>query len=100
MSYIHVVGFVEYSKVDRQGRIVIPSRIRRLVGIKGEVEVRISVEGRRIVIEPISKDLEDRVRKWVEEVLNAKVEPFLEEIEESWKWVSREYAGRKLGLLS
>lgn len=94
-----MVRLVEYSKIDRQGRIVIPSRIRRLADIRGETEVQIRVEGRKIIIEPISGELEARVREWVEEVLNAKIEPSLEEIKEPWKWVSREYAGRKLGLL-
>jgi len=28
------------------------------------------------------------------------IKPSQEEIEESWKWVSREYAEKKLGLLS
>lgn len=90
---------VEYSKIDKQGRIVIPSRIRRLAGIEGETEVLVRVEGGKIIIEPISRDLEVKVKEWVEEVLSSKPEPLLEESEESWKWVNKEYAERKLGLL-
>ena len=97
--YIYMVKYMEYSKIDKHGRVAIPSRIRKLVGVEGETEVQIRVEGRRIIIEPISKDVEARVREWVEEVLNMNIKPSQEEIEESWKWVSREYAEKKLGLL-
>jgi len=90
---------VEYVKIDAQGRLVIPARLRKLLGIVGETEALVRVEGRRIVIEPVSRDLEARVRKWVEAALNSKAEPFSGEVGESWKWVSAEYAGRKLGLL-
>lgn len=33
-------------------RIVIPSRFRKMLGIEGESEVLVRVEGNRIVIEP------------------------------------------------
>lgn len=88
---------MEYSKIDRRGRVYIPSRIRKLVGIEGETEVQIRVEGRRIVIEPISRDIENKVIEWAKKVLSMSIEPSLEEVEESWKWVSREYAEKKLG---
>lgn len=32
-------------------------------------------------------------------VFSVKIEPFSEEVEGTWKWVSEEYAKRKLGLL-
>jgi len=53
---------MEYSKIDKQGRIVIPSRIRKLIGVEGEAEVLIRVEDGRILIEPVSRNLEERVR--------------------------------------
>ena len=90
---------MEYVKIDAQGRLVIPARLRKLLGIAGETEALVRVEGRRIVIEPVSRDLEARVRRWVEAALSSKAEPFSGEAGESWKWVSAEYAGRKLGLL-
>jgi len=95
-----LVKYLEYSKIDKQGRIVIPSRIRRLIGVEGEVEVLMRVEGGKIIVEPVSKDLEKRVEEWVKTVLNMRVEPFSEEVEETWKWMSEDYVKRKLGLLS
>jgi virulence-associated protein VagC len=59
----------------------------------------IRVEGGRIIIEPISRDLKRKVEEWVKTMLNIKAEPFSEEIEETWKRMDEEYAKRKLGLL-
>jgi AbrB family looped-hinge helix DNA binding protein len=57
------VKHLEYSKIDKQGRIFIPERIREMVGIEGETEVLVRVEDGRIVIEPIPGDLERRVEE-------------------------------------
>lgn len=51
------------------------------------------------MIEPVAKDLEEKVWRWVGTVLSLRAEPFPGEVEETWKWVSREYAERKLGAL-
>ena len=94
-----MVNSVELARIDRQGRIVIPSRLRRMIGIEGEAEVLVRVEGNRIVIEPLARDLEERVKRWLASALSSGVEPLSGDVGESWKWVSREYAERKLGLL-
>jgi len=95
-----MVRFMEEKlKVDRQGRLVLPSHLRerlRLGGKGGTVSVRL--DGSRIVIEPIMEDLEERVKEWRDMALTLRAEPFTEETEESWKWISLEYAKRKLGL--
>ena len=47
---------------------------------------------------PEGRSLERRVENWVEMVLTTISKPLSEEVEESWKWVGREYAERKLGI--
>ena len=89
---------MEYAKIDKQGRLVIPASVRRALGINGEREVLVRVEGGRIIIELTSRDLEAAVDEWVELVKRSSLKPFTEDVEESWKWVGREYAERKLGL--
>jgi len=37
----------KYSKIDKQGKLVIPARIRRILGITGERKVLAWVEGGR-----------------------------------------------------
>jgi len=84
--------------VDRQGRLVLPSRIREALGLKRGGHVSIRLDGSRIILEPMSKDLKEMVQEWANLALSLKAEAFTEEAEESWKWMDREYARRKLGL--
>lgn len=88
----------ETIKVDRQGRLVLPSRIRKTLGLKDGGRIFIRVNGSRVVLEPAFEDLDNRVMEWKEVALGLKPEAFTEDVEESWKWMSLEYARRKLGL--
>jgi len=90
---------VEYIvNVDKQGRIVIPAPLRRALGLVNGGKVVLRLSGSRVIMEVINEDLEKRVSDWVNTVLSLSVEPFTEEVEESWKWLSREYVEKKLGL--
>jgi hypothetical protein len=40
----------------------------------------------------------EKVQEWATLALSLKAEAFTEESRESWKWMSREYAEKKLGL--
>lgn len=84
--------------VDKQGRIVIPAPLRRALGLVNGGKVVLRLSGSRVIMEVINEDLEKRVSDWVNTVLSLSVEPFTEEVEESWKWLSREYVEKKLGL--
>ncbi len=100
MAYIfHVVNNVENAiTIDRQGRLVLPSHIREALGLKEGGQVSVRLIGSRVILEPISKDLKERVQEWATFAISVKAEAFTEEPKESWKWMSREYAKRKLGL--
>lgn len=84
--------------VDRQGRLVLPASIRENLGLTGGGRVSVRLDGSKVIIEPVFEDLEEGVKMWKESTLRLSVEPFTEDIEDSWKWMSREYARRKLGL--
>ncbi|MCS4540614.1 MAG: AbrB/MazE/SpoVT family DNA-binding domain-containing protein, partial [Thaumarchaeota archaeon] len=84
--------------VDKQGRLVLPSRIRESLGLKEGGIVTVRLDGSRLVIEPKSQAVESRVREWVVLATNTKNALFGEEQKESWKWMSHDYARRKLGL--
>jgi len=70
-------------KIDAQGRLVIPARVRKLLGIAGETEALVRVG--RTVIGLVSRDLEAKVREWVETALSLKAELLSGEAGESWK---------------
>ena len=88
----------ETIRVDRQGRLVLPSRIRESLGLKEGATLLIRLDGSRVILEPAFEDLTKRVDEWKNTALRPSGEAFTEEVEESWKWMSREYARRKLGL--
>lgn len=94
-----MVNNVEYEvSVDEQGRMVIPAPLRKLMGLSKGGRVAIKYRNGRLEIISIDKDLEKRVKWWVETVLKISPKPFSEKVEESWKWIGREYAERKLGI--
>lgn len=95
----HMVNNVEDAvTIDKQGRLVLPSHIREVLGLKEGGQVSIRLDGSRVILEPMSRDLMDKVQEWAGLALRLKAEAFTEESKESWKWMSREYAERKLGL--
>jgi len=77
--------------------MVLPATIRERLKLKEGGEVIVRLDGFRVVIRPVSRKLEEDVRDWRELVWSLHAAPFTEEVEDSWKWMSREYAKRKLG---
>jgi len=86
-------------KIDKQGRLVIPSSVRKAMGITNETEGILRVRGRKIIIEIVKNNVKESVEKWYEEMKKMKVRAFSskEEIPIS-KWMSDKYAKKKLGL--
>jgi len=93
-----VILMGEEATVDKQGRLVLPSRVRRSLGIAEGGQVSIRLDGPRVVIEVKSGDVEARVREWSAHALKADSRAFVERREEGGKWMSDEYVRRKLGL--
>ncbi len=85
-------------RIDKQGRMVIPASIRATLGIVDECKALVRLDGRRLIVEVVDEDLERRVAEWKKIALSLHAEAFTEEVEESWRWMSREYAERKLGV--
>jgi len=90
---------VEYVvNVDRQGRMVIPASLRKLLGISKGGKATVRYRNGRLELIPVKVDLKKRVERWVETAMKTNPQPFSEDTEESWKWIDRKYAERKLGI--
>lgn len=95
----HMVIFMEETlNVDEQGRVVLPAQIRKAIGITGKGKLLIRREGSKIVLEPFPENLVKNVEEWAKLARDSKAEILSETSEDSWKWMSSEYARRKLGL--
>jgi AbrB family looped-hinge helix DNA binding protein len=87
-------------EVDRQGRMVLPWRLRERLGVKKGGSVSIKLEdSSRVVIEPkASESVEERVECWLKLARKSKAKLAQESNKASPKWMSEGYARRKLGL--
>ena len=71
MGRLYILGgktLVIIAKVDKKGRLLIQKEIREKLGIKEGSNVKIKIEGKRIVIEPIESTADKYFgifkRKW------------------------------------
>ena len=95
-----VIFMADVTKIDSQGRILIPAEFRRKLGLKAECEVGLTIIGNDLIIRKVNSDLKAKVDQWKQELLNVSVPIGItnESDIETDKWMDREYAERKLGL--
>ncbi len=80
-----MVSYMEETvKIDSKGRLVLPAHIR--------------LDDPRVITESTFQDIDKKVEKWKETALRLKSKALTEDVEEEWKWMSREYAKRKLSV--
>ena len=89
----------ESVSVDKQGRLVVPAHMRENLGIKEGGRLMIYQDGKKIVLEPINEDVEKSVKDWSRKAIEMSTTMNAEEYGPSGKWMSDEYAKKKLGLL-
>jgi len=84
-------------KIDRQGRLVIPSKVRKILGLKPNAELLLEIRNNTIILEPINKDMEKTIDEWYKKMVKLSIESRGIEIKKD-PWMSEEYVKRKLGI--
>ena len=79
---------MEVARVDEKGRVVIPKGLREKVKIKKGSYVRIRIDGKNIVIEPIEPIADKyfgafKITKWPEDL-----DEFMAEVTRRW-WLQK-----------
>jgi len=83
-------------KVDRQGRVILPVELRRVLGVKNGGSIIIRKKNNRIYIDA-GRELEGEVKRWKEKIKRIKIE--VEQIGRTEsRWVSEDWSKRKLGI--
>jgi len=86
------------TKVDKMGRTVIPSEIRKILEIKEGDYIEWTIENNKVIVrKKISVD-KNFIKKRLEELRKKAPECFTEEEVEEDKWALREWSLAKLGL--
>lgn len=86
---------VEKVRMDKSGRIIIPAKIRKKLGLKEDKLIAIATSSRLIIRKVSTSDGE--IEKWYKKMLKTKIVPKkIKRIGD--KWIDEEYARRKLGM--
>jgi AbrB family looped-hinge helix DNA binding protein len=88
----------EEATVEGQGRLVIPAKVRRTLGLSKGGRVSVRLDGSRVLIEPRATSVVERVSEWKSQVSRARNRATFDETAGESKWMGEEYVRRKLGL--
>ncbi len=88
------------TKIDSQGRIVIPAEIRRQMKLEPETEVEMNLVGNDLIIKKVNSSLQSDVQRWKYDLTRTKIPAGVTtEVEDkSDKWMDEDYVEKKLGL--
>jgi len=93
-----MVNILITTKVDKMGRTVIPSPIRKILGIREGDHVEWVIEEGRVVVRKKIQVNEDAVRRRFKELRAKAPKCFIEKEEREDKWALEYWALAKLGL--
>jgi len=94
----HGISSMITTKVDKMGRTVIPSPVRKVLGIKEGDYVEWIIEEGRVIVRKKLEVNEDLIRRRFEELRRKAPECFTEKEEGEDKWALEYWALAKLGL--
>ena len=88
-------------KMDKQGRLVIPAKIRKKMTLTENTSLEVEIIGNQLIIRKIAQESEENISRWKKNLLSQNYpinESEVSDVSESEKWISEEYAWKKLGI--
>ena len=88
-------------KMDKQGRLVIPAEIRKKMSLTENTSLEVEIIGNQLIIRKIARESEENISRWQKNLLSQNYpinESDVVDETESEKWISEDYAWKKLGL--
>lgn len=89
------------TKLDKQGRLIIPAKIRKKLSLSEDSLLVIEILGNQLIIKKKMAVSKEQLQTWKKKLKDMKIKAFTEEYDqekESTKWMSEEYVRNKLGL--
>ena len=89
------------TKLDKQGRLIIPAKIRKKLSLSEDTLLVIEIHGNQLIIKKKMAVSKEQLKSWKTKLKSMKIKAFSEEYDqemESTKWMSEEYVRNKLGL--
>lgn len=68
---------MELTMIGKRFQVVIPKKIRGLLGLREGQSLAVSLEGRRVTLEPVSRDALKKIPRYNERTDEKKAEEFL-----------------------
>ncbi|MBX8634928.1 MAG: AbrB/MazE/SpoVT family DNA-binding domain-containing protein [Thermoplasmata archaeon] len=87
----------ETVEVDKQGRLVIPVKLRRALHIAPGEHVILMLKNGMITLSKDNKEIRAKAKEWADTARKLSQKIGSEDSEESWKWLGEQYARRKIG---
>ena len=88
------------TKLDKQGRLIIPAKIRKKLSLSEDSLLEIEILGNQLIIKKIQSITNENLDEWEQNLTGMNIQIFseLSELKESEKWMSEEYVKNKIGI--
>ena len=87
------------AKIDKQGRLVIPSEYRKRLAITEETPLEISIIANQLLIRRTTSVDKDMIDQWKQNIKSLNLKPqTIDQDSSNSNWMSEEYIRNKLGL--
>lgn len=88
------------TKLDKQGRLIIPAKIRKKLSLNEDTLLEIEILGNQLIIKKIQSINKELLDNWQENLAGMNIQIFSDQsdLKKSEKWMSEDYVKNKIGI--